>query len=367
MQIMMEHIMKKKGFRVFILMVFSIILTSCMPEEEILPALPIMQSQVKAQYTIASVKRGDIAVTKKIPCTYVPAKTENLSFRQGGVYIDHVYVSQGQSVKAGELLATLDHEDLKEEISALEYQLEVYSLKRKHLLERKELDILNIQVTSLNEESYIRDQKCNELERSYQKQLQDIDDSIYILNIRLEEMQDKLKDRQIYAGFDGTVTYVETVTEGQRSVMGETIITISDYSTSVFTATGENAQFFPVGTKASLVLNDEEYVVQAVDGASLGLNETLTDEKDIAYLQLLQPDPSLKDKNVGTVQITLDQRKNVLYVEKTAVKMSNGEPFVYLLNEDGLRILQKVSTGLDTGTELEILEGLAEGDRIIIE
>ncbi len=86
----------------------------------------------------------------------------------------------------------------------------------------------------------------------------------------------------------------------------------------------------------------------------------------MAYLQLLQPDPTLENGESGTVQVTLDQREDVLYVNKEAIKAAEGAQFVYMLDENGLKVLREVVTGLESDDYIEVVSGLAEGDSVIV-
>ena len=40
---------------------------------------------------------------------------------------------------------------------------------------------------------------------------------------------------------------------------------------------------------------------------------------------------------------------------------------VYMLNEEGLRVMQEVVTGLENETCVEIVSGLSEGDSVILQ
>lgn len=87
--------------RTLIFMALPFVCASCgiMPEEEELPAAPVIRSYEAAEYEQALVMRGDMILTKKVKCTYASAKQEKYSFSLGGMYIDKVYVSEGQQVK----------------------------------------------------------------------------------------------------------------------------------------------------------------------------------------------------------------------------------------------------------------------------
>ena len=66
-----------------------------------------------------------------------------------------------------------------------------------------------------------------------------------------------------------------------------------------------------------------------------------------------------------TIKLTLEQKLNTLTVPRSAVRMYMGNKLVYVL-EDGLRIEKQVETGIEQGNMTEILEGLEEGELVII-
>lgn len=366
-------------------MLAPVLLTSChlMPEEDVLPTRPILYTYEAEEHKMESVVRGDLVVTAKINCKYVPAKEETLSFSIGSVYIDKVYVTEGQQVKAGQVLAELEQDNLQEQIASLEYQLQVLKLQKTHAEENRDLEIRAIDVVLKDLDAQLKaaetaeaeqlllqkqqqEERRAEVKAEYAQSIQSVEDSIYLQQLRLEEMKLDLKQRQIVAGIDGTVTYIREVTDGMRSVKGQSFITVSDLDTTVFTVTGEQAQYFPVGTEVFLTCRNREFTACAVDPSEIGLAED-PDGIPTAYLKLKQPDPTLKDGDKGEILLTLEQRLDVLYLSTDAVNKANGETFVYMLDENGMRVMQKITTGLEVKGFVEITEGLKEGDRVVLD
>lgn len=342
--------------------------TGCqlMPEEEELKTAPVIRSYEAEEYTQTIVMRGDLILSKKVDCTYVAARQEELGFELGGVYIDKIYVSEGQQVQAGELLAELEYDNLKEEISSKQHDLNVLNVRKTYILENRDLELEALN-TILSEEDEQEQQKQREsIEQLYEAQLQEVEDSLYIEQLRLDEMQEELKQRQIYAGIDGTVIHVKASEEGERSVSGECVITVADLDTNVFTVGGEDAQYFPVGTQVTVVCGDKEYEAAAVCAEELGIEEQQGEEA-AAYLRLSQVDPTLEDGKKGSIELVLDQRSDVLYVDKNAVKTANGEQLVYTLDENGLRTMKTVVIGLVNDKYAEVISGLTEGESVITE
>ena len=187
----------------------------------------------------------------------------------------------------------------------------------------------------------------------------------------INELKAALEEHQIFAGIDGVVTYVWPFTDGQQSVKNLRVITISDLDSAVFTAKTEYAEFFPVGEPVTIICQKKEYKAHVVDPVELGLEEPNTEEtneeRSTIYFTLDLPDPTLANGVNGTITLALDRRPNVLYLSKDVIKTTDGKPFVYLQDENGLRIMQPITTGLQTNDFVEITSGLQEGDRVIVD
>lgn len=356
--------MHRKLLALTALLMIPTICTSCqlMPVEEELPAAPVIRAYEAKEYKLTTVMRGDIALTEIVTCTYNPANRESLAFVIGGELIKNMYAEKGDVVTAGTLLAELESGNLQEQIYTKEYELE--RLKTQLTFVQNEL----MKETAVNE--MLRDD-VPEKEDSDDRlvklalQLEEAEDAVYIKECELKESRKDLSERQIRAGIDGTVTYVRTFTEGQKSEKDKLVYTVADMSTSVFTVEGEKAEYFPVGAEVTITHKGKEY--QAVVVAPEKLNVQINPEKKKAYLELKQPDPSLESGATAKVTVTHESREDVLFLNKKAVKSANGENFVYMLGEDGLRYMQYVTTGLVTKEYIEIISGLSEGDSVVLE
>ena len=344
----------------FNILLVSLMLTGCqlLPEEAVLPGAPILHSYEVKSYKMDVVKRGDLIKTTTVSCNYMPAKEEALSFSLGGLMIDQLYVSEGQQVKKGQVLAQLENKDLLANKEQLEYELELLQLQIKHYKEQQELEKVVLELKS-------QQSGAEEIgESAYARSIRDGEDRIYLIRIQLEEIQEKLELRSLKAGMDGIVTYTMTVQEGDRSVKDKKVITISDMESTAFIVSGQGSQYFEKGMEVVITQQSAERAAVVVDGTEFGLEEG---QDKIAYLKLKQPDPSLEDGARGSIKVILEEHLDVLYVDKDAVKTSNGETFVYMLDEEGLRVMHPVSIGAECEGNVEIISGLSEGDSVILD
>lgn len=72
----------------------------------------------------------------------------------------------------------------------------------------------------------------------------------------------------------------------------------------------------------------------------------------------------LKPGMFGRVRIVYDTRKNALMIPKAAVMTEDGANSVYVLN-DKLVFRRTVETGYVNGANIEVLEGLTDGDSVV--
>lgn len=362
-------LMRRKYFYCLNFITALLIFTSCqiMPVEEELPEPPVIRSYEAKKNKQTTVLRGDLITSETVKCTYASAKQEALSFSQEGLRIEKIYVSVGQQVKTGELLAELELGDLPQQIESGEYEIAALNTKRAYILKIMELEQKKQDILIADMEDWLAREQEKEKDRiaaAYNRRLQEVDDSLYIAGLRMEELQDELRQRRIYAGISGTVTYVQKMGDDERSTEGRTFIKIADMDTNVFIVKGENAQYFPEGKKVTIQCDKKEFTAYAVDGTGLGMPKSK--ESEIAYLKPEPADTIPENGAEGTIKVILEERRDVLYVNKKAVKTSEGEQFVYMLNDEGMRYMNKVTTGFSSGNFVEITSGLAEGDSVIM-
>lgn len=65
------------------------------------------------------------------------------------------------------------------------------------------------------------------------------------------------------------------------------------------------------------------------------------------------------------VELTTEEKADVMAVKSEAVVLKNDKTIVYVVEGDKA-VVKEVVTGLDTGVNIEILEGLNQGDKVII-
>lgn len=182
--------------------------------------------------------------------------------------------------------------------------------------------------------------------------------------------QNALSNATLIAPFNGTVVSIsDNFTPGANVALTDTIV-IADVSEFKFTAQVDEVDFgkIKLGQKAEISLDafpDEifEGTVSYIGKAGI---KTVTG--GITLPVEVQFDSKGYDMAVGLsgdVEFVLDQKEDVLVVPGNYIKQKDGASVVYIL-ENGNIVEKKVSTGLTTLAEIEIIEGLEEGQVIVL-
>ncbi len=322
-----------------------------MPEEEVYRSAPVTKDYEAAPYQFAAVVRGDMELTEKISLNYVPVQTEKLAFTVDGEYYDGVFVALGDSVKAGQLLAQLRVDDLLAARDACDRQIELLELSIRQLEERR---ALNLERVRLNADPADR----SALEKALRQTNENTD-------AERAALEDQLTVQQAYRGeYDRRIES----NEGARSHLNERVVVVADSTLSLFRGETEWWSYFHEGDEYVITSNNREYHAVVTGEETLGLspNENVEGEKGYVYLALTEPAFDLDDGSRGTLILTRDSRTNVLMIPEDAVTLANGEPIVYYQNEEGVKAYKSIVIGLVAGDRVEVVDGLSEGDSVIV-
>ena len=349
----------KKWFLPLAALGLSALLGGCflLPREAAAPERPLVTPFAGAEYASAVVSRGDLLLEAKVSFTYSPTRREDLRFPVPERRYGAVYVSVGDEVKAGDLLAELDTS--AEAAAVRDTEAELTRLRIRLETAEKGLEI------ALEEEALMGGYSTvsSDARRS------DIDyctSAIAIREKQLREETEALEALRLYAPMDGTVTYAKAVNENSRSGRTDTVVTVTDAGSAVFVARTGDWALFPEGESFLVSAQGAEYLCISRDPALFGLSsELLPGEQKNVCLELLDeevPEGSVR----GEVRIPLDRRENVLLLPERAVFTVGEQYYVYHEDAAGLKSAIEIECGLTDGNCIEIISGLEEGEHVIM-
>ncbi len=176
------------------------------------------------------------------------------------------------------------------------------------------------------------------------------------------ELERRVRELAVAAPFDGQVATVD-VDDRQAVSASAPLLTVVDLSTyEVEIRIPEAyADEMAAGTRVEI-----DYAGRKFPGTLNAVSPEVREsqvEGTVAFVG--QAPEGLRQNQRVSVRLVLDRRPNVLKVSRGPFLESGGGRKVYVL-EDGLATMRDIRTGAMSVGEVEILEGLAESDQILL-
>ena len=275
---------------------------------------------------------------KTVATGYVFCKSQyDASFPESGGTLKTIYVTAGQHVEEGDLLAELDVGDLD------------YLYKQQQLIVQKAQIAYNSSGTA--------DARLTlEMEQN-----------------TLTEYERQLNNSRIYAGMTGEVCFVQDMDPGTTVTAYKTIIKIVDPSQRCIQYSSSNMKSFPLGEEVTITVDGEDYSGY-VSKTPTDVKEGLYDDfpavmKDTSsiYCEFTDGTPSfLTVGQTADITAVFARHENAVVISKTLVKTDGDRTYVTILDENDTKKEVDVTVGITNATEAEILTGLNAGDRVVV-
>ncbi|MFC4099448.1 efflux RND transporter periplasmic adaptor subunit [Paenibacillus xanthanilyticus] len=315
---------------------------SLLPQEQA-PLKPPLVKPAQTEARTVDAKLGSIARQISGSGTFVPNNVKYYQFREGGV-IDSLGVRAGTVVKKGDVLATLENEGV--DVELLQRELE-YERKRLALEEAvKGGSGRQIKIARLD---------------------------YRLAELLFEKTKAKVAASILTAEADGIVSYFTDLMPGDRAEPGRVLAAIADPQAIRLALTTNNNPVLAdikVGMAAEATFQGKVYagkVTQTPASAPQTDDDRLREEyARTLYVELdsLPPDAALG--KMADIVIVAARRDNVIVVPKAGVRTYFGRTFVQVLDGERRKELD-VEIGLETATEYEIVQGVEDGMKIILQ
>lgn len=306
------------------------------PKEEAVLAPPLIES-TEITYETIDAKKGTIEKRITGSGTFVSAEQQNLDFKYRGGYISGIYVNLGDKVKKGDLLAEQDTDKLVSQIKQQEI-----------ILKRTNLDYESLKNDGSDPVAIEKARLNVELEK-----------------LKLEDLQLELDKSRIVSPIAGEIVYIDKLNVGDYVNARKTVITVADPSKLVLEYTGDNASEFQLGMNVDVKYKDKTYqgeVIMTPATAPLDIAESL--KKTVR----IRVDGLPSDVEIGAsanLSLILQRRESTIVLPKNVISRSFGRITVQVL-DNGIKYERDIEIGIETPTEVEVLKGIEEGEKVII-
>ena len=341
-------------------------------EEEEDSIVVVEHGKEESLYTLAVVAVNNVVKTEKVRCTYRQVNDEELSFQVSGKKVENLFVAKGDAVKKGQLLVELTGCDRDDEVEQLEYQIKRNELLLSYLDINKEYDLSGrwwqfVFKSSGSESEYERLQSdVDNIEKEYRYDREDLEDAIRLDKMELEAIKKSMEEGRVYAGMDGEISYINSKLTTDTSVAGEVIMKIIDSSVCLFETTKtEYAPYFQENVSVVMTVGSGKNAV-TVEAIPYEMENWETNGK--LTFELVGGGESA-NVTVGTsavITLEISRKEHVLCIPSQAVHEADGKSYVYVLGENDIREVKWIETGLYGDSLVEVVNGLTEGENIIL-
>lgn len=330
-----------------IISVITVSSSACgiLPKEEDVLAPPIVEAP-KIVYDELEVKKSNIQIIVNDSATFQSANLENNFFKYNVGYLKNIIVKVGDKVKAGDLLAQLETEDLLTD------------------LEKKQITMQMDKLTYDNIKIQKNDAKDEKTKSDLSNQLAQQSLKLELDNLDIGGVQKQINRSKLISSISGQVIFVDEINPGDKVTTYKTVVTIADPSKLNLEYSGDKMDKFELGAVVKVKVEDKDYTGKVVMNPSNYPPDTNKDKKKVVIIKL---DNTPSNATIGTnanISLLLQNKDNVIVLPKNAIHNSDNRNYVEMLDK-GLRSERNVELGIQNATSVEIVKGLSEGEKIL--
>ena len=290
---------------------------------------------------IAMPSRGDILATYSGTAPIEAFADAQVVAKVGGE-VREILVEEGDDVTAGQVLLRLDGDRLRFEAAQAEANLlklqrdfqRNVDLKEKSLISAGDFEKIQFEMEALAATSNLA-----KLELSYTEIRAPIDGVISQRYVKLGNTIEENAPVFQVTSLEPLVSYLHVPEREYRRILPGQTASISVDALS--------------GTRFEGIVARVSPVVDPLTGTFK------------ITIEVTDPSRRLKPGMFGRVSIVYDRHEDALQVPRNAIVQEAGEPSVFVVQEDTAH-RRSVRTGYIEGGNIEILEGLADGERFVL-
>jgi membrane fusion protein, macrolide-specific efflux system len=321
---------------------------------------------------VAKVARKDLAIEVIDTGKIEPREKVDIKSKVAGQVLE-VLVDEGQSVEKGQLLLRLDPVDYARDAARADAEL----AQAQQALKFAEQTLARKQAALAERAVAQADVEIAQNEVDMRKA------AVRIAEVAVSAAKDRLRSCEIRSPLAGTVIARgiepgEVVSPGvQATFEGKPLLTVADLSTLI--ARTELNQIdvarIAMGQTVKLTLDalpDKSWTASITKIAPAAVKATGRDAEVFPVEATLEgADTSIKSGMTADVRILVETRSKALAVPIEAIVKESGKSFAKKVKKDesDKKLAEKieVKVGKSNDREIEILEGLVEGDEIVID
>lgn len=355
----------------------------------------------KDRLRLSVVKRSDLVRDVSVQGRVIAAISPSLFAPDAGTIT--LLVDAGAAVTEGQLLATVDSPELKNRLQqeqatldslSVEFERQGIETKQKALDNRKNIDLTKVTLTAAERErrraesgykieaiSQIDFEKTkDDLETArlaYNHAVSDakLDDERLVFELKTRELQvtrqsmlvkdllrqvDELDMRSPVSGIVGNLMV------DQKAAVGRNQVVMSVVDLSAFEIEAQVPESYAddlgIGMDAEVLIGNSKYA-----GTLVSVSPEIIQNQVTTRVRFKgDMPPGLRQNQRLTTRILMEEKKNVLTLQRGQFLDSGGSRVAYVLDQDNIAHRRSIEVGARSLSAVEIVSGLKEGETVVI-
>jgi len=318
---------------------------------------------------VTHVTRGHVSSNLTVVGNLIGEQTVDVVPRTGGRLIA-INVKLGDRVRRGQTIAKIEDREIVEQVN----QAEASNAVSQATIRQREAD-LNLAQTNVERSrnlfarQLLPKQTLDDAEARYISAVAALDlarAQVQQSQARIQELRVNLANTNVISPVDGFVAR-RNLDVGAFASQNQPVASVVDISSLrlVSNVVERDLRTVSVGDRATVEV--DAFPGEKFNGRIARVAPVLDPATRTAAMEIEVPnrDYRLKPGMYARVDLTVEDRDNVLVIPKISLVDSEGARGVYQAGDDGKAKFKPVKVGLENNDVAEILEGLSEGDQIV--
>ena len=257
--------------------------------------------------------------------------------------ISEIHFTEGQVVRKGERLVSLDSSEIQAQLAAVTSEL---TLNRSRMKRAEEL----------HEKKFISAQALDDAREAMNQSA-----------ARQAEVKARLEKSAVIAPFEG-IAGLRQVSPGAYVKAGQDVARLEGIGTLKLDFRLPELYLGRIKTRQEVLVRVDAFAGETFHGEIYAIEPSVDEQTRTVLLRARVPNPGvrLKPGMFARVVLVLETRENAVIVPEQALVPQGKDRFVYRL-ADGKAQMAKVEIGLRRPGEVEVRQGLTAGDTIVLD
>jgi membrane fusion protein, macrolide-specific efflux system len=343
----------------------------------------------KVEYQLVKVKKSDIE--NAITCIgyFKSVSQKDYSFVQRSGRLKSINVKVGDKVKKGTLLAELESGTLETQVSeqeiALNKSILSYELLKKNgpndlELAKMQLDeykeqlknatdisgaFSNEDIENLKNQIKKQELTLENAQATYDTNISQAEQDIALAKLQLEDSKKELESSKLVSTIEGEIDYtLLSAKRGDTIDAFQTIVRVADPTDLQLEYSEDQVGKFELGNKVGVTINSKNYEGEVVMTPSNMPQDADAKTKNSIRIKINTLPKGVNIGDSAEIKLVLEKKENVIVISTSLIHSQGTRVFVRVL-ENNIREERNIELGIQKTTEVEVKNGLTEGEEII--